>query len=248
LHLHHRRIDVISPANLILAVASIGIASSAWADCVAPVGAMRPRLVELYTSEGCSSCPPADEWLRSLPPQAAAALEFHVDYWDALGWRDRFADTRHTARQQQQAVRDGGTGIYTPQVVLDGRGWSGWYRGSAVPAAPVGSAAMHVSVTRGPTLHVRVDTTIDGAAGGAVFRNFVAVTEDGLSTQVRAGENRGVLLRHDHVVRAFAGPLPLSGEVDIKVPEDFDAAHAAVIAFAQRESDGTIAQVLSCKL
>lgn len=177
-----------------------------------------------------------------------AALAFHVNYWDGLGWRDRFADARHSARQQQQAVRDGGTGIYTPQVVLDGRGWSGWYRGSAVPAAPVSSAAMRVEVTRGSILHVRVDTTIDGAADAAAFRNFVAVTEDDLSTQVRAGENRGVLLRHDHVVRAFAGPLPLSGDADLRVPGDLDAAHAAVIAFAQRETDGAIAQVLSCRL
>jgi hypothetical protein len=235
--------------RLIPALASMAIVTSAWADCTASSAAPRPRLVELYTSEGCSSCPPADDWLRRLPQEAnLTALEFHVDYWDSLGWRDRFADARHAARQQRQAVRDGGTGVYTPQVVLDGRTWSGWYRSSAPAVAATSSAAMRLALIPGPTLHVKVDTVMDRPADAASFHNYVAITEDGLASQVRAGENRGVLLRHDHVVRAFAGPLPLAGEADITVPKDLDTAHAIVIAFAQRESDGAIAQLLSCKL
>ena len=235
--------------QLIPALASMAIATSGWADCVAQGAAARPRLVELYTSEGCSSCPPADDWLRRLRQDAnLAALEFHVDYWDSLGWRDRFADARYTARQQRQAARDGGSGVYTPQVVLDGRSWSSWYRSNARAEAATSSAAMRLTLTPGPVLHVKLVTVMDRPADADGFRNYVAITEDGLASQVRAGENRGVLLRHDHVVRAFAGPLPLAGEADIKVPEDLDDTHATVIAFAQRESDGAVAQVLSCKL
>jgi hypothetical protein len=236
-----------SIATIFWALATV--APAAQADCAAQSGAPRPRLVELYTSEGCSSCPPADDWLRQAPREAnLAALEFHVDYWDSLGWRDRFADARYTARQQQQANRDGGSGVYTPQIVLDGHSWSAWYRGGATPAPVNGTAAMQLTVTSTPKLHVRIDTTLDGPADAGAFRNYVAVTEDGLSTQVQAGENRGSLLRHDHVVRAFAGPLPLAAAVDMGVPADLDASHATVVAFVQRASDGAIAQVLACKL
>jgi hypothetical protein len=225
------------------------LVASARAECSVHSAASRPRLVELYTSEGCSSCPPADAWLRRLPEQGGlTALEFHVDYWNSLGWRDRFSDPRYTARQEQQARRDGGSGVYTPQVVLDGHSWSGWYRAGKLPSEAAGLAAMRLTVTPGTPLHVRVVTTFERDADAAGFRNYVAVTENGLTSDVRAGENRGSQLRHDHVVRAFAGPLRLADETDITVPGDVDAAHAQVVAFAQRASDGAVAQVLQCGL
>jgi hypothetical protein len=218
------------------------------AECNAPGGAPRPHLVELYTSEGCSSCPPADAWLRRMPA-GATALEFHVDYWDSLGWADRFADARFTRRQEEQAHRDGGGGIYTPQVVLDGRSWSGWYRGGDLAAAPRGAASMRLDLTHDSTAHVRLTTAFDTAGAGVDFRNYVALTEDGLSSQVRAGENRGELLRHDHVVRTFAGPLPLSdATVDLRLPDDADPARMTLVAFAQRSADGAVAQVITCPL
>jgi hypothetical protein len=236
--------------NLILVLAvACGVATSASAECTAQGGSARPRLVELYTSEGCSSCPPADEWLRQLPAEAnLTALEFHVDYWDSLGWRDRFADPRFAGRQQRQAVRDGATGVFTPQLVLDGRNWSGWHRSQGRAEAATSSAAMRMTIVPGPALHVSVDTAMDHPADAGGFRNYVVVTEDGLVSQVRAGENRGALLRHDHVVRAFAGPLPLTGEADIELPKDLDTTRATVVAFVQRDGDGAVAQVLSCRL
>jgi hypothetical protein len=234
----------------LLFLALFGAAPAAAADCVAVRGAPRPRLVELYTSEGCSSCPPADEWLRRAPQSAnVAALAFHVDYWDSLGWRDRFANPRFTRRQEEQSARDGGSGVYTPQIVLDGRSWSGWHRSGWPASTAPASATMRLAVSVGPALHVRVDTRMDPPDDAAAFRNFVAVTEDGLASDVRAGENRGAVLRHDHVVRAFVGPLPLSdGEADIALPKDVDRTHAILVAFAQRSSDGAIAQVLTCAM
>jgi hypothetical protein len=233
-----------------LVAATFSVAAQAATDCVAERSSARPHLVELYTSEGCSSCPPADDWLRRIPaPSNIVALAFHVDYWDYLGWHDRFSESRFTTRQQEQASRDHAGGIYTPQVVLDGHSWTNWYRGS-LPASPSTAAAtMRVTTTSGARLHVHVDTTMDNAADATGFRNYIALTEDGLSSQVGAGENRGVLLHHDHVVRAFVGPLPLAGgETEFMLPGDIDTAHSSVVAFAQRARDGEIAQVLSCKL
>ena len=220
----------------------------ARADCVVQSASTRPHLIELYSSEGCSSCPPAEAWLRSVRNDTnAVALEFHVDYWDSLGWRDRFADARYTARQQAFAAHAGSPGVYTPEVTLDGREWRDWYRRGELPSSPRGSASMTMSVDPGTPLHVRVDTTPADSADTSAYGNYIALIEDGLSSQVRAGENRGALLRHDHVVRAFVGPLARA-EADVPVPADVDWAHAAVVAFAQRTRDGDVAQVVMLPL
>ena len=84
-------------------------------------------MVELYTSEGCNSCPPADRWLSTLKADpAVVALAFHVDYWDRLGWKDRFASAAFTARQAAQQATNGARFSYTPQVVVDGRDRNDW--------------------------------------------------------------------------------------------------------------------------
>jgi hypothetical protein len=230
----------------VLTLTLAALSAPVLAQCVADGSAPRPRLVELYTSEGCSSCPPADAWLRTISSGAnLVPLAFHVDYWDSLGWRDRYADPRYTARQQQQAARDGAGSVYTPQVVLDGRAWSGWYRGAATAAATAAGASMRADMTSGSSLHVSVTTTFTAGAEATGYRNYVALTENGLSSVVQAGENRGVTLRHDHVVRAFAGPLPLAAATDLALPADLDRHKARLIAFTQR-NDGTVAQVLDC--
>ena len=106
------------------------------AECVTRSGPATAALVELYTSEGCSSCPPADRWLSQLKPAAekgtVVPVAFHVTYWDYIGWRDAFADERHTARQRARAGASGARYVYTPQVVLGGRDFRGWSSGSAV--------------------------------------------------------------------------------------------------------------------
>jgi hypothetical protein len=226
------------------------LAPSARAECVAQSAPLRPHLIELYSSEGCSSCPPAEAWLRTVHNGAdAMALEFHVDYWDSLGWRDRFSDPRYTARQQTLATRGGNGIVYTPEVALDGREWRDWYHRGALPPLGSSAATIKLTVAPGASLHVHIDTTLANPADAAAYRNYIALTEDGLSSQVRAGENRGVLLQHDHVVRAFIGPLPLaSGDADLSVPADVDFAKATLVAFAQRVQDGEIAQVVMLPL
>lgn len=191
--------------------------------------AHRTQVVELYTSEGCNSCPPADRWLRGLAPRDdLVVVAFHVDYWDRLGWKDPWGDPRHSARQQWRAARSGARVVYTPDVVFDGRSRTDWPRGwmpaTAIDAAPF-DLALRASV-RGDG-HLRVEWSGSGAPAGAGA--WVAVTQSGLGGTPARGENAGVPLRHSHVVRAFAdGLVARGGTLDLALPEDLDAAAAHV--------------------
>ena len=168
-------------------------------------------VVELFTSEGCSSCPPADELLgrlRGVPSANGAEiipLGFHVDYWNDLGWRDRFSSAAFTNRQATYAERFRLSGPYTPQMVVDG---SQEFTGSDSPraheailraAAEPERAAVQLASAAPGKLAVRVKGLSESAAGQVIL----AVTEDNLATNVGAGENNGHVLRHAAVVREF---------------------------------------------
>lgn len=170
------------------------------AQCQRSSGPQRATVVELYTSEGCSSCPPADRWLSSLPPGGdVVALAFHVDYWDRLGWTDRFASPAYTERQAQQQKTSGARFVYTPQVLVDGRDWRGW---PGLPAAGT-PAAVQIRLQRdGNTVLAQV-SALRSAALPARLAAWWAVVEDGQVSQVKAGENSGATLHHDHVVRRY---------------------------------------------
>ncbi|MGH8673906.1 MAG: DUF1223 domain-containing protein, partial [Burkholderiales bacterium] len=105
------------------------------AQCSAQSGARTTALVELYTSEGCDSCPPADRWLSSLgarghTPDRVVPLALHVDYWDYIGWKDRFAKALFSARQRNLAQLMRAKVVYTPQVLLQGEDFRGWHSGA----------------------------------------------------------------------------------------------------------------------
>ncbi|GAA4504315.1 thioredoxin family protein [Hymenobacter ginsengisoli] len=170
-----------------------------------------PVVVELFTSEGCSSCPSADATLRELEssqPVAGAeviALGQHVDYWNRLGWKDQFSDPTYTARQRQYAARFG-SGSYTPQAVVQGREELVGSRRADLLAA-IGRAARapqaSVRVAGGlgdQPLRVRVASLPAGTGPAQVL---LFITESGLATQVSGGENAGALLRHATVVRSL---------------------------------------------
>src|SRR6266446_1916594 len=110
------------------ACAALAPMTQAAQSCSARSGATVTPVIELYTSEGCNSCPPADRWLSALdlgaPPARAVALAFHVDYWDRLGWRDRFGSAVFTERQHEQKSRRHAAFVYTPQVLLQGADFS----------------------------------------------------------------------------------------------------------------------------
>ncbi|MET0336001.1 MAG: DUF1223 domain-containing protein [Rhizobacter sp.] len=171
------------------------VASAVAQTCNAKSGSMPATVVELYTSEGCNSCPPADKWLSALPARAdVVALAMHVDYWDHLGWRDRLAARVYTDRQTYQQRVNGSRYNYTPQVVVNGRDRKDWssLKPPALTATPVEITLAREGAVVNAT--VRSSSTTQLAA-------YWAVTEMGHRSAVRAGENAGVTLLHDHVVR-----------------------------------------------
>lgn len=186
---------------------------AAAGQCEVRSGSQIMPLIELYTSEGCSSCPPADRWLSREVREGrhqANWLAFHVDYWDDLGWPDRFASSRHTERQRQRVNAAGQSTVYTPQVMIGPQVQTTWR------AAPMVARAL--DATRGPSqagLAMQLDGkqlrlgAVRSGQGGSSAQVWLAQTVDGVKTEVRAGENGGVTLDHDRVVTRLWGPWPL---------------------------------------
>jgi hypothetical protein len=205
-------------------------------------------LVELFTSEGCSSCPPADAVLARLhrdqpvPGVQLLMLSEHVDYWNNLGWKDPFSDARFSERQSLYGGR-----IYTPQAVVDGRvDVLGSDEGAIVRAAKAAAAEPHGTV-RLTYSRRSVRISVAGLYDHRDARVMVAVVEDGLVSKVERGENAGRTLAHTAVVRALreagriaAGATQWSGEV--VVPLDLSWKQPRVIAFVQ---DGASRRVLA---
>jgi hypothetical protein len=186
---------------LTLLVSGPPLAADAVATIVFRSGVQRVALVVLFTSEGCSSCPPADKWLSKLRADPGLwknfnPIAFHVDYWDYIGWEDKFALPEFGVRQRRY-VREGGVGfVYTPGLFRDGQEWQGWRTSEplAIDAYPIGS--LNLTVQHGDVA-ARFDTLDDDL--GDLNLN-VAILGMNLQTTVRAGENAGKTLRHDFVV------------------------------------------------
>jgi len=221
------------------------------AACSAASGRELAPLVELFTSEGCDSCPPADRWLAATFPAdratGASVLAFHVDYWDRLGWKDRFATAQFTARQYAAMRANGATFVYTPQILVQGREVEAGGRAAAEKAVAAGRTrtpragiAMDAQGTS-----VRVTATVDaGAKKNSAL--WLAYTDSALVSDVKAGENRGVRLTHDHVVRALYGPYPVDAPAVVAVAPPAERGRSpALVAFVQNASTGEVLQTLT---
>jgi len=238
-----------------LLVVSTGDALAAPA-CTATSGRQTLPLVELYTSEGCDSCPPADRWLSSTFPvdgAAASVLAFHVDYWDRLGWKDRFATPAYTARQYASMRASGATFVYTPQVLVHGRDVDASRRAATVESARTRPARATISIdSSADGGDVRVHASVADKSLRRSAQLWLASTDSGLVSQVTAGENRGVQLHHDHVVRALYGPFAIddSGEagasVAIATPDE-RGNRRALVAFVQNPATGDVLQTLTLR-
>ena len=188
-------------------------------------GERKVVLVELYTSEGCSSCPPAEKWMNTLKDNPRLwkdfiPLSFHVDYWDYIGWKDPFADPRYSLRQQTHSRLGNLSTVYTPGMMLDGREWRGWYS----------SGNIRPSTDAPGTLNVSVDdnrvTAMFTASKGDVGRNNdenlvlnIAVLGFDLESEVNAGENAGRLLKQEFVVLGLAMQESNNGKWQIDLPQ-----------------------------
>lgn len=223
-------------------------------------------LLELYTSEGCSSCPPADRVLGNLRAAGATAvpgadrvvpLALHVDYWDYIGWKDLFSSKTYTDRQRWLSNQANSRTIYTPEMFIAGQELRNWADGIPAAVRRVNSqpARADIGITSGKpgSAGLPLGVTATAAQGG---RLFVALYENGLVSQVRAGENRGVTLRHDYVVRQWLGPIALSGSgtawraeltKTLLPPPGALAANLGIAAFVETDR-GDILQALAAPL
>lgn len=184
---------------LLVLTANQGAAEDAFVEFAS--GASQVTLIELFTSEGCSSCPPAERWLNNLESDPGLWHDFvpvawHVDYWDYLGWKDPFADPAHAKRQRRYAAEEGARTVYTPGVFRNGRAWSDWRAGGRI-ASRRSSPGNLVVRREGDRITARFEPT---SANGARMVLNVAVLGMGFETEVRAGENRGRALSHEFVL------------------------------------------------
>jgi hypothetical protein len=249
--------------STLLAIALTGVLSGAAGQSTAAGNMPRVALLELYTSEGCNSCPPADRWVSSLPrpqfvPQQLVVLAFHVDYWNYLGWQDRFSQRRFTERQQALVRANGLRTAYTPQLVLNGRD----FRDTAEIEAQV--ARRNAQPPRIQlVLHadkkdssLKASVLVNPAAPSAPepMELYVALYENNLESQVKAGENRGRRLRHDYVVRTFIGPVPVTpGRTThwngaLPIAADWKSADLGLAAFVQAARSGEVLQATALPL
>lgn len=224
--------------------------------CSADSGPTRNSLLELFTSEGCSSCPPANRWLSGLRTQTRTSprlvpLAFHVDYWDRLGWVDRFAKPAYSARQHWIAGVNRARTVYTPQFVLDGRDWRPARDGYPQAQNNRAAAELHLELDTAGTekLEVRGEAHLHTPADDGA-QVFIALYENDLTSRVGSGENAGKLLRHDYVVRELVGPfrVPASGMLSFRhrfTPgDDWKHDDLGVSAFIQNATTGEVYQAL----
>jgi hypothetical protein len=256
--------------SALLASPSLSAASenaSVKNQCSATSAKHAVALLELYTSEGCSSCPPADAWLSRLPPHGLSAeqvvlLALHVDYWNYIGWEDPFSQHQFTQRQRRMGTMNHLATIYTPQFLLNGRDLRHWYQTSYVsdkiahinampPAAQIKLKLVYADSNR---LRIGADVRIVNAAASSRAELFLAVYENRLSRQVTAGENAGRTLHHNFVARKLLGPFPAAQSQvthEVALASDWKREDLGVAAFVQDRRNGEVLQALAmplCKL
>jgi hypothetical protein len=230
---------------------------------VARSGSQTVALLELYTSEGCNSCPPADDFVRTLGSKGlglerVVPLGLHVDYWDRLGWPDRFAQPLFTQRQRAIAARQHTRTVYTPQLVLSGQSFDAWRTlESTVQRLNQAPARAHLSLelaaqTTG-TLDIVAQAQVPAAQDRTQAQMYVALYENHLTSQVTAGENAGKTLRHHAVVRQWLDPVAVDAQGTVRLQHtfplhaDWQAANLGLVVFVQQPT-GDVLQTLALPL
>jgi hypothetical protein len=248
----------------VLAMLAFAVTDAAAALCAAESGARRVALLELYTSEGCDSCPPADRWISALPargldPERVVTLGFHVDYWNYLGWNDPFAKTEYSIRQRAASQRNKARVVYTPQLLLNGADYRrGNFKDDFADRVntinqkqPGARISLKLATGSAGELSVQGAVAVADAAQKTAAQVHLAVYENNLANAVTSGENRGKQLRHDFVVRVLAGPFPVgpTGEVmfthRFRLDTSWKSADLRVVSFVQNEITGDVLQALA---
>jgi hypothetical protein len=229
----------------------------------------RAVIVELFTSEGCSSCPPADALLKSLSEQQSIpgveiiALEEHVDYWDHLGWKDPFSNSEFTERQNEYARIFGNDGTYTPQMIVDGNAEfvgsrSREARDIIQKAALQPKAEIHLTSAADNTsdkasFEIKI-AKLTALPAKEDFELWVVITEKGLHTDVKAGENSGELLQHAAVVRtinrlsSFHGPADYTTLTTAQLQHSWKRENLSFVIFAVEKHSSKIIAAASTQI
>ncbi len=246
---------VYSPFILCVVALLISPAVTQGAECSAKSAHHVVPLLELYTSEGCSSCPPADKWLSNLTLSSdqITPLAFHVDYWDYIGWKDRFAKFEFSDRQRKSAANGGVGFVYTPQFTLNGKDFRRWNEAKLNQAIAssknqISDVQLSMNLTTQKngenllTANVQANTNIKQAD------IFVAVYENNLESEVISGENNGRKLKHDYVVLDLFGGYSLNDNQafskSIPLKQKWKSHNAGAVLFVQ-DKNGIVLQSLS---
>lgn len=245
-----RHLKIFTAILFVTAVTTIfspTVESSSRSEAKAPFA-----IVELYTSEGCSSCPPADKILSNIHQQARQqgvrifTLSFHVDYWDYLGWKDPFSQREFSQRQRQYAQKLRASNVYTPQMIVNGVHAFGGYRADVaqkhIKQVLDQPAKVEVSLDAKPkeTNALKILYRLNGQTSDDVLH--IALVERDISTRVRRGENAGRTLLHDNVVHVFHTVKKPTGEgsVELMVPNHVHRDESSIIAYVQNTQDFSI--------
>ena len=224
-------------------------------------------VLELYTSEGCSSCPPAEKYLHQLSDEHGndkkfIPLAFHVDYWDYIGWEDPFAQSEFSERQKAGAVRNELKSIYTPQFVLHGKDFRAHRN---IPKAidiineiePAIDLSVAASLNNSRTLETEVTLNSIHTTDLLHADIRIIITENNLRSHIQDGENAGLKIRHDHVVRHMTEPLKITGSDDdskqlimrkINIDPEWKLTDMDLVVFIQNRINGATLQAIKMPL
>ncbi len=250
--------------TLALAALAISVAGTPFAAMASTCSKASPAhtiaLLELYTSEGCDSCPAADKFVSNLHKTAALSsdqvipLSLHVDYWDYIGWKDVFAKPIFTLRQRNLAQLAGTRSVYTPEIFMAGKELRDWRGGMGNAVARINGQAAQANI------QISIDKLVDNKlvfslqAKSALAGNLhFALVEQSLISKIMAGENRGATLQHDYVVREWGEAIALTAATpntqsrQLNVPANAVHKNLSLVAFVQSEK-GEVLQALSLPL
>ena len=248
---------------LLLGAALLAPTLPALAACEAKSGNSTIALLELYTSEGCSSCPPADKFVSGLPRSGfdhdrVVPLAFHVDYWNYLGWTDPFSQSDFSRRQRDFAHRTNAATVYTPELVLSGSEYRRWWGNSFERAvqqvnrmAPQADIALKLD--RNKSI-LRVDghaSLRDRSRESPDAHFYIALYQSNLSNKINAGENSGRTLEHSFVVRRLYGPFAFNSEGtarfnrELTLDAGWKPTDLGVAAFVQEARGAKVLQALA---
>ena len=244
-----------------LATSVAGLPLTAMANtCSKASPAHTIALLELYTSEGCDSCPAADKFVSNLPKSTSLSsdqvipLSLHVDYWDYIGWKDVFAKPIFTQRQRNLAQLAGTRSVYTPEIFVAGKELRDWRGGVVNAVARINSqpAQANIQISIDKLEANKLNFSVQGKSMQVGNLHF-ALVEQSLISKIMAGENRGATLQHDYVVREWGEAIALSAGASntqnrqLNIPANAVRKNLSVVAFVQAEK-GEVLQALSLPL